>query len=82
MDLAFIGQITFSRNFGNNWNKNINFRQIFQIILLNDDTFLQMYCSKMNFLTFWFLKIKWLFAKTVKITKEIAIHKNGFSQGF
>ena len=41
-----------------------------------------MYRSKMNFLTHWFLKIKWLFEKCLKITKETAIHKNGFSQSF
>ena len=75
MDLAFIGQITFSRNFDNNWNESVNFRQIFKIILINGDSFLQTYVSEMNFLTYWFLKIKWLFAKSVKITKEIAIHR-------
>ena len=82
MDLAVIGQITFSRNFDNNWKKNVNFRQIFKIILINDDSFLQMYRSEMNFLTYWFLKMRWFFAKSVKITKEIAIHKNGLLQSF
>ena len=76
VDLAFIGQIKFSRNFDSNWNKNVNFSQIFKIIMINDDSFLQMYRSEMNFLTYWFLKIKWLFAKSVKITKETAVHKN------
>ena len=36
----------------------------------------------MGFLKYWFLKIKWHFAKYVKITKETAIHKNGYSQSF
>ena len=49
---------TFSRNFHNNWNKNINFHQIFKTILINDDSFLQIYCSEMNFSTHWFSKIK------------------------
>ena len=64
------------------WNKNVNFLQIFKIILINDDSFLHMYRSKMNVLTNWFLKIKWLFEKCLKIIKEPAIHKNGFSQSF
>ena len=79
-ELAFIGQITFTRNFDNNWNKNVNFSQLFKNLLTNDDLFLQMYCSEMNFLTYWFLKIKWDFVKFVKTTKEMAIDKNGFSQ--
>ena len=29
-DLAFIGQITFSQNFENNWNKNVNLWKSFQ----------------------------------------------------
>ena len=64
IDLAFTGQITFSRNFGNNWNKNVNFK----IILIGENSFLQMYRNKMSFLTYWFLRIKWLFAKSVEIT--------------
>ena len=52
VDLAFIGNITFSQNFDNNWNKNVNFRQIFKIILINDDSFLQMYHHiEVNFLS-------------------------------
>ena len=82
VDLAFIGQTTFSQDFDNNWNKNVNLRQILKIILINDDSFLKMHSSEMNFLTYWFLMIKWLFAKSAKITKEIAVHKNGFSQSF
>ena len=54
---AFIGKFIFSPNFDNNWNKNTNFRQIFKIIVINDDSFLQMYRREMNFLTYWFLKI-------------------------
>ena len=61
---------------------NINFRQVFKITLINDGSFLQIYRSEMNFLTYWFLKIKSLFAKSVKKAKEIAIHKNEFSQSF
>ena len=30
VDLAFIGQIKFSQNFENNWNKNVNFRKSIQ----------------------------------------------------
>ena len=41
-----------------------------------------MYPNEMGFLTYWFLKIKWLFANSVKITKETAIHKNRFLQSF
>ena len=41
-----------------------------------------MYPNEMSFLTYWFLRIKWLFAKSVKITKETAIHKNRFLQSF
>ena len=64
-------------------NNNVNFRQIFKIILINDDSFLQMYHHiEVNFLSYWFLKIKWLFAKSVKITKEIAIYRNAFSPSF
>ena len=83
LDLDFIGQIKFSRNFHNNWHKNVNFRQIFKIILRNDVSLQQMYSIELNFsrfLTYWFLKIKWLLAKSVKITKEVAIHKNEFLQ--
>ena len=61
---------------------NVNFREIFKIILINDDPFLQICRSEVNFLAYGFLKIKRLFAKSVKITKEIAIHKNGFWQSF
>ena len=39
VDLAFIGQITFSRNFENNWKKNVNFK----VILIDKNSFLQMY---------------------------------------
>ena len=52
MDLVFIDQITFSRNFDSDLNTNVNFRQIFKIILINDDLFLQVYHSEMNFLTY------------------------------
>ena len=41
-----------------------------------------MYPNEMSFLTYWFLRIKWLFTKSVKITKETAIHKNRFLQSF
>ena len=41
-----------------------------------------MYPNKISFLTYWFLKIKWLFAKSVKITKETAIHRSRFLQSF
>ena len=43
VDLAFVSQITFSRNFENNWNKNDDFHQTFKIILINENSFLQMY---------------------------------------
>ena len=36
----------------------------------------------MNFLTYWFFKITWLLVKSVKITKEVAIYKNGLAQSF
>ena len=36
----------------------------------------------MSFLTYWFLRIKWLFAKYMTVTKLIAIHKNRFLQSF
>ena len=39
-----------------------------------------MYPDEMIFLTYWFLRIKLLFAKSVKITKETAIHENRFLQ--
>ena len=81
-EFGFPGQIAFSQIFDSNWNKNVNFRQIFKISLINGDSFLQMYHSDKNCLTYWFLKVKWLFAKSVKITKKIAIHKNGFQQSF
>ena len=42
VDLAFIGQIKFSRNFDDTWNKNVNCRQIFRIILINND----LHCTK------------------------------------
>ena len=35
VDLAFIGEMAFSRNFENDWNKNVSFRKIFKIILIN-----------------------------------------------
>ena len=54
VDLDFIVQITLSRNFENNWKKNISFK----IILIDENLFLQMYCKKFSFLTCWFLKIK------------------------
>ena len=41
-----------------------------------------MYPNEMSLLTYSFLGIKWLFAKSVKITKETAIHKNRFLQSF
>ena len=34
VDLSFIGQVIFSRNFENNWNKNIKICQMFKIILI------------------------------------------------
>ena len=34
-----------------------------------------MYPNKKSFLTYWFLRIKWLIAKYVKISKETATHK-------
>ena len=40
VDLDFIGQITFSRNFEKIWNKNVNFRKILKIILINENSFL------------------------------------------
>ena len=70
--LGFYCQITFSRNFENNWNKNVNFHHIFRIILINENSFLQIYPNEMRFLAYWFWSIKWLFAKSVKITKERA----------
>ena len=79
-DLAFIDQVTFSRNFENNWYKKLNFRQLVKIILINEYSCLQMYPNERSFLTYWFLRIKWLFNKYVKITKERAIHKHRFSQ--
>ena len=82
VDLAFVGQFTFSQNFENNWNKNVIFHQIFKIILINENSFLQIYRNEMNFLTYWSLRIKWLFPKSLKITKETAIHKKIFSQRF
>ena len=48
--LAFIAQITFSRNFENNWNKNVNFRQLLKIILINENPLLEMYPNEINFL--------------------------------
>ena len=74
-DFAFIGQVIFSRNFENNWNKNVNFHQLIKIILINENSYLQMYPNKKSFLTYWFLRIKWLIAKYVKISKETATHK-------
>ena len=47
MDLAFIGQIKFSRSFENDWNKNVNLK----IILMGENSFLQMYCNKIK--SFW-----------------------------
>ena len=41
-----------------------------------------MYSNEMSFLTYSFLRIKWLFAKYVEITKETGIHKNRFLQSF
>ena len=41
-----------------------------------------MYPNEKSFLAYGFLRIKWLFAKYVKITKETAIYKNRFSQSF
>ena len=41
-----------------------------------------MYPSEMNFLTYWFFRIKWLVTKSVNITKETAIHKNRLLQNF
>ena len=45
MNLVFTAQFTFSQNFGNNWNKNVNFRQIFKMniiyIIYNENSFLQ-----------------------------------------
>ena len=55
LDLAFNGQITFSWNFENNWNKNVNFCKLFKIILINKNSFLQMYPNEMSFLVHWFL---------------------------
>ena len=70
VDLAFIGQIIFLWNFENDWNKNVNFK----IILIGENSFRKMYCNKISFLTYWFLRIKWLYAKSVKIT----IQKNSY----
>ena len=47
VDLAFIGQITFSRNFENDWNKNVNLK----IILIAENSFLEMCCNKIK--SFW-----------------------------
>ena len=60
--------------------KNVNFRKIFKIILISENSFMQMHPNEMSFLTYQFLRIKWLFAKSVEITKETAIHKNRFLQ--
>ena len=70
VDLACIGQITFSWNFENDWNKNVNFK----IVLIGENSFMQMYCSKISFFTDLLLRIKWLCAKSVKIT----IQKNSY----
>ena len=82
VDLAFVGQFTFSQNFENNWNKNVIFHQIFKIILINENSFLQIYRNEMNFLTYWSLRIKLPFPKSLKITTETAIHKKIFSRRF
>ena len=63
--LAF-GQITFSRNSESNWKKNV----IFKNILTEENSFLQMYRNRTSFVTYWFLRIKWLFVKSVKITSQ------------
>ena len=47
VNLAFMGQITFSRNFENNWNKNVNLK----IIPIGEKSFQQMYCNKIK--KFW-----------------------------
>ena len=47
VDLAFIGQITFSQHFENDWNKNVDLK----IILIVENSFLQMYCNKIK--SFW-----------------------------
>ena len=60
---------TVSQNFENTWNKKADFRQIFKIILINENPFLEMYPNEMNFLTYWFLRInQW--PNQWKITKE------------
>ena len=41
-----------------------------------------MFPNGMSFLTYSFLRIKWLFAKSMKITKETATQKNRFLQSF
>ena len=56
--------------FENDWNKNVNSK----IILIGENLFPQTYCNKISFLTDWFLRIKWLYAKSVKIT----IKKNSY----
>ena len=65
VDLAF-GQITFYRSSKSNWKKNV----IFKIILTVENSFLQMYRNRTSFVTYWFLRIKWLFVKSVKITSQ------------
>ena len=50
--------------------------KLLKIILINENSYLHMYPNEMSFLKYWFLKIKWLFAKYVKITKKTPIHKN------
>ena len=79
---GFHWSITFSRNFEKNLNKNVNFRKILKIIIINENSFLQIYPKVMSFLTYWFLRIKWLLAKSVEITTETAIYKNRFLQSF
>ena len=80
--LSFIDQITFSQNIENNLNKNFNFRKIFKITLINENSCLQMYPNEISFLAYWLLRIKWLFAKSGKTTKNRVMYKNRLFSSF
>ena len=50
--LSFIDQITFSQNIENNFSKNVNFRKIFKITLINENSCLQMHPNEISFLAY------------------------------
>ena len=72
----------YTQNIENNLNKNLNFCKIFKIILINENSCLQMYPNEISFLAYWLLRIKWLFAKSGKTTKNRVIHKNRLFPSF